>query len=737
MVVKRNLGISKPALLNDEVDTSHFIKVVVELPNNEKNGTKETGKELYNIDPSMTLEQIIDDICHKFVIAERHKYSLLVGTKTKKYVTDDSLRNSEIQNGNVICLGTAPERLAEYVIRKIQKLSDRSEALIWLQRYSEDVVFNRQFFHKGGVTQLLQIIEGEVEQRLLACILSMVLACVDDQLIEYREISEHKSDFTDFLINRISRSTDHGVLQRAFNLLERGLAESLDILEKCYKFMTEETHIQVRLSDQVKDTQHSALTFTNMIIHRMDEQELEIDQSHLNKLRQIVLNTIVRQDRSDGEMLAAVTTFQSLILSINYSAPIKTKGDTNDPIQRDYVSKIKKNLEIDSWEKLSQNFKDDPFDEFSDCPPGILPLKCLSFFARRYKDRFRNLILNNSGRVENLFPIVQAAKQTAMIIAAELQVANHGSPSSYSRDLTLSSTSLGQNSTGTSLFELVLILEQALEELFCQSMLTFFKTWEDMKAVQSDFQKVVAVVKEQVHLSLTQTDRVDSLDKFRRNLLINDYKKILEVRERKHNDEMMEESSKSVKELKAHLRNEIFDIVKEQRLQLIEQPYKFHDNPNKKKEFYAKLDKNRRQIWIDETNIEKDVLLDLKSCKSIQIRDIKNILVGRDCPHLKDKKRRNIHRNNFLNLAFSIQFVDGRQPVNFIAENHPEQTWWVDSIRCLSNPEEFGPSSDFNDDVDKLLNMKMKVQMVEFQDVEIPDVLPLVENLSPPPPDWL
>lgn len=190
--------------------------------------------------------------------------------------------------------------------------------------------------------------------------------------------------------------------------------------------MTEETHIQVRLSDQVKDTQHSALTFTNMIIHRMDEQELEIDQSHLNKLRQIVLNTIVRQDRSDGEMLAAVTTFQSLILSINYSAPIKTKGDTNDPIQRDYVSKIKKNLEIDSWEKLSQNFKDDPFDEFSDCPPGILPLKCLSFFARRYKDRFRNLILNNSGRVENLFPIVQAAKQTAMIIAAELQVANHG-----------------------------------------------------------------------------------------------------------------------------------------------------------------------------------------------------------------------------------------------------------------------------------------------------------------------
>ena len=66
-------------------------------------------------------------------------------------------------------------------------------------------------------------------------------------------------------------------------------------MDKCRKLLTEETHIQARLSDQSKDTQHAALTFTNMIIHRMDEQEIEIGQTHLNKLRQIVLNSIVRQ----------------------------------------------------------------------------------------------------------------------------------------------------------------------------------------------------------------------------------------------------------------------------------------------------------------------------------------------------------------------------------------------------------------------------------------------------------
>ena len=84
MPPKRNIEISKPALLNDELDTSQFIKVVVESPNKEKGGGKDTPKELYNIDPSLSLEQIIDDICQKFAIAERHKYSLLVGTKVKK-----------------------------------------------------------------------------------------------------------------------------------------------------------------------------------------------------------------------------------------------------------------------------------------------------------------------------------------------------------------------------------------------------------------------------------------------------------------------------------------------------------------------------------------------------------------------------------------------------------------------------------------------------------------------------
>ena len=82
---------------------------------------------------------------------------------------------------------------------------------------------------------------------------------------------------------------------------------------------------------------------------------------------------------------------------------------------------------------------------------------------------------------------------------------------------------MGNNSVGSTLNELVLILESPLEELFVETMLAFSKTWGDMKAIRSDFKKVTTIVREQVNLSLK--DRLENLDKFRRNLIVNDFRK--------------------------------------------------------------------------------------------------------------------------------------------------------------------------------------------------------------------
>ena len=87
-------------------------------------------------------------------------------------------------------------------------------------------------------------------------------------MIEFRDFCLLKSNFAQFLISQIAQSTEHPVLQKSLNLLERGLSESTDILDDCFKLLTSETYIQARLGDKNEKTQLAALTFTNVAIHR-------------------------------------------------------------------------------------------------------------------------------------------------------------------------------------------------------------------------------------------------------------------------------------------------------------------------------------------------------------------------------------------------------------------------------------------------------------------------------------
>ena len=80
---KGHIEISNPALLESAEIDANFIKVVVEFPDECSSGD-ERKRALYKIDPKMNLSQIIDDICHKFNVPGRHKYSLLVGNLNKK-----------------------------------------------------------------------------------------------------------------------------------------------------------------------------------------------------------------------------------------------------------------------------------------------------------------------------------------------------------------------------------------------------------------------------------------------------------------------------------------------------------------------------------------------------------------------------------------------------------------------------------------------------------------------------
>lgn len=217
-----------------------------------------------------------------------------------------------------------------------------------------------------------------------------------------------------------------------------------------------------------------------------------------------------------------------------------------------------------------------------------------------------------------------------------------------------------------------------------------------------------------------------------------DYTKILEKREKRQRENMEEDyNNPQVIELRNHVREVVTRKVAEQRISFIQNITLFSENPNKiQTKFYAKYHRNLRLILHSE---EKSNLDDFEKCKTIKISEIDEILTGKDCPHVKVKTR----KQNFVNQAFSIRTKANQSGVNFVAESQAEQLMWTDGIKSLIKEFQYKNhrmSNQFDEDVDSLMKMKMRINLVQFksdQNIEIPESFPDISTLEAPPPEWV
>ena len=268
---------------------------------------------------------------------------------------------------------------------------------------------------------------------------------MDDQVITYAIIAANNSELTPYLIESIESNTPDKkaskptkltfqedqskedreledqeiIVQKSLALLERGMAEGCAVLTECKRLIFNQEKIHSRLSPTVPNQMATtALNFTNQVMLRMSEKGEHIETAQMNKLRTHVLS-VARAEQDDVDLRGAIGFFQQLLLANNYGESYSTTGtEQHQPL----IDQIKKNLDLSSWDKLSSSFADAPLAQFHDAPPGILPLKCLHFFTRKYADRAQNLIINNSESSKNAFLIVPAAKQISSILASELNV---------------------------------------------------------------------------------------------------------------------------------------------------------------------------------------------------------------------------------------------------------------------------------------------------------------------------
>lgn len=134
---------------------------------------------------------------------------------------------------------------------------------------------------------------------------------------------------------------------------------------------------------------------------------------------------------------------------------------------------------------------------------------------------------------------------------------------------------------------------------------------------------------------------------------------------------------------------------------------------SKDKFWYARLSPNHKVIHYGECD-EKNIptLEDLNN--KVSVIDIKQLLEGKECPHMKEMRT----RKSAVNLAFSITFENmDHSTVDFVAPDETVFNYWTDGINALLGQEMV--SKQKKEDFDTLLSMEIKLRLLDTEGVDI------------------
>ncbi|XP_042653354.1 engulfment and cell motility protein 3 isoform X2 [Tyto alba] len=251
-----------------------------------------------------------------------------------------------------------------------------------------------------------------------------------------------------------------------------------------------------------------------------------------------------------------------------------------------------------------------------------------------------------------------------------------------------------------------------------------------MRATQEDFDKVLQVVREQITRTLSL--KPTSLELFKTRVNALNYSEILKLRqtERLHQEETL---AVPVLELRERLKPELLELIRQQRLLHLCEGTLFRKISSRRRQdklWYCRLSPNHKVLHYGD--VEEGVhSLPIESLpEKIPVADMKMLLVGKECPHTKEKSSGKQNKD-VLELAFSIVYDVEEYCLNFVAPTRYEFCLWTDGLNVLLGKEM--TSERTQTDLDVLLSMELKLRLLDLENISIPDTPPPV----PKPPSNL
>ncbi|XP_060526896.1 engulfment and cell motility protein 2-like isoform X2 [Cylas formicarius] len=260
-------------------------------------------------------------------------------------------------------------------------------------------------------------------------------------------------------------------------------------------------------------------------------------------------------------------------------------------------------------------------------------------------------------------------------------------------------------------------------ELFSRTMWLLSKTRREMKASTiTDYPKVMKILEKQLKMALKNKPK-DFKDLT--NMLSNtSFKTVVEQVQRDKEQEFktLQQHNPCVIELKERLTLQNRTFVDQNRIRCLLVGAHFPKVLEKKTSgnIFVQLCRNEKELAVYNMSDVKTNKMDFQ--EKHKIEDITHVVVGKNCKHA------NLCGNR-PGLAFSV-IVNHEEKIKFIAKDERTACHWVDALNILAGNTE-NLSKYYAEELNELVQMDLRLQLMDLQNVIIPKTPPPV----PPVPE--
>ena len=680
---------------------------------------------LLDVAQNLQLSSIVRDVCEQWNVENPHKYALKyadpppsAATSTKfGYITEEN--RIKLKNGDILRIALSPALAAEELFNRIRSRDERSKAVEDLHFLSKDYVFALEFIQLDGIISLMTMVEtsqliNDIEILQLSNILGAFLELMEHSIVSWDTLTVN---FVKKLINFIDKSLHQqeyfrsSVVSRSLAILELIVVNS----PKFHAIITKEISVSMPIPFLAKaavEVKYNTLAFINAMISKSSNREKVMSELAVNRFSRTLLEHIMNHFHGDipQEIAHELYVYQCHLLNL-VEGRMKKRFVAGDPKMEEDVrllplrafpdeytgAKGRHPISEHHWKQLGF-MKGDPQDDFNEVPPGILALDCMVYFAKTKHETFTRLLFLHT---DNQCPFALASIALTKVLCHIFRI---GEP---------------PFEIGYEFIPVLVWSEEPFKEIFCIVVQLLFKTWREMRASVLDLEKVMTVVTKQLTTVLQSSSALNSFDILKQKLFDLSYKKITESEE---NSQLLDEGvlkSKPVQELCERIKPEILHLVKEERLRHLVEGAAFPKSGRRGRGdqfFYCRLSPNHKVFHFGDTTSLTQVPPIEALDKKIQVSEMR-LEVGANCPHMST-----IKRGQAPNI-FSI-FYEGDDHLDFTAPNETVFNIWVDGLSVLSG--KMMQSKASVEDIETLLNMDLKLRLLDIENVTIPNQQPSI-----------